>query len=68
MKYGADDWETDELEADTQEEYVLNTNTKKFHLKSCQSVAQIKEENKQYGTDRDEILREGYTPCKQCDP
>ena len=49
--------------------YVLNTNTMKFHLPTCASVAEIKEKNRQdYYGDRDALLAQGYTPCKRCNP
>lgn len=49
--------------------YVANTNTKKFHKSSCASVSQIKPENYLELTDtRDEIVSQGYTPCKRCKP
>ena len=51
------------------EEYILNTNTHKFHYPYCRSVDDMKEENKQTvnGT-RDEIIDMGYTPCGNCKP
>lgn len=49
--------------------YVLNTNTKKFHLPSCGSVQQIKDENKKrVDESREELIQEGYAPCKKCNP
>ena len=49
--------------------YVLNTNTKKFHNPSCDSVNDMKPENMQFfdGT-RDEVIGMGYVPCKRCNP
>lgn len=51
------------------QEYVLNTNTHKFHKSSCSSVSQMKESNTEYfsGT-RDEVISKGYEPCKRCNP
>ena len=50
-------------------EYILNTNTKKFHYPSCVSVGQMKESNKQaYTGSRDEVIAQGYVPCKKCNP
>lgn len=47
--------------------YVLNTNTKKFHLPSCSSVKDMKDKNKQEVTcSRDEVIDMGYVPCKHC--
>lgn len=49
--------------------YVLNTNSKKFHLPECSGVEQIKESNRQdYQGTRDQLLEEGYTPCGICHP
>lgn len=49
--------------------YVLNKNTKKFHVPSCSSVTQMKEKNKIYFTgSRQEVIDNGYAPCKNCNP
>lgn len=49
--------------------YILNTNTKKFHIPSCSSVKQMKESNKQEFTgSREEAISRGYDPCKRCNP
>lgn len=50
-------------------EYVLNTNTLKFHYLECAAVSQMKDKNKQYfqGT-RDEVIAMGYEPCGRCNP
>ena len=49
--------------------YILNTNTKKFHLPDCASVSRIQEDNrKEYNGSRKELLEEGYSPCGQCKP
>lgn len=53
----------------TEQEYILNTNTNKFHYPSCKSVKQMKEENKkEYTGTRDEIISQGYSACKNCNP
>ena len=50
-------------------EYILNTNTKKFHYPSCSSVKQMKEANKkEYTGSRDDLIAQGYDPCKKCNP
>lgn len=53
----------------SQADYILNTNTKKFHYPTCSSVNDMKEKNKQefFGT-RDEIIALGYSPCGRCKP
>lgn len=50
-------------------DYVLNTNSHKFHYPSCASAQKISEKNKQYYTGtRDELIEQGYSPCGNCDP
>ena len=50
-------------------EYALNTKSMKFHRPTCSSVDDIADNNKQEATDtRDELISEGYSPCKQCNP
>lgn len=50
-------------------EYVLNTNTHKFHNPGCSSVSDMKAENQDvFRGDRQRLLREGYEPCKNCNP
>ena len=50
-------------------EYVLNKNTMKFHYPSCNSVKDIKDENRwDYTGTREEIIDMGYDPCKRCHP
>lgn len=49
--------------------YVLNTNTRKFHLPSCSSVADIRSAYRQdYTGTRADLTAQGYAPCKRCDP
>ena len=51
------------------QEYVLNTKSMKFHRPTCSSVNDIADNNKQEATaTRDELISEGYSPCKQCNP
>ena len=50
-------------------EYILNTNTKKFHYPWCSSVSDMKEKNKKaFNGSRDEAIGIGYAPCKRCNP
>ena len=50
-------------------DFVCNTNTDKFHYPDCASVDQMKEKNKHFFTGpRDELIEEGYVPCKNCNP
>ena len=49
--------------------YVLNTNTKKFHIPTCRSVKQMKDKNKKdFCGSREEVIAKGYSPCKNCNP
>ena len=56
-------------ESNNSPSYIANKNTKKFHYPSCSSVSDMKEKNKEYyyGS-RDELIDNGYTPCKRCKP
>lgn len=50
-------------------DYILNTNTHKFHYPGCSSVNQMAEKNKQSFTGtRDEVIAMGYDPCGRCHP
>lgn len=50
-------------------EYVLNRNTKKFHLPACSSAADISEENRaDFMGSREELIAAGYEACKRCNP
>ncbi len=52
-----------------EQDYVLNTNTKKFHYPECDSVKAMKEKNKQYTeATREELIERGYDPCAVCNP
>lgn len=49
--------------------YILNTNSKKFHLPDCKSVGQIADKNKRESDkSREELIQDGYEPCKNCNP
>ena len=51
------------------QEYILNTNTKKFHLPSCSSVSETLNKNKKsYKGSRKELIDGGYEPCGRCKP
>ena len=61
--------EPEPIETEPQVTYVANTNTKKFHVPSCSSVTDMKERNKWYFTgSREELIEQGYEPCKRCKP
>ena len=49
--------------------YILNTNTKKFHMPTCSSVSDMKDKNKQeFEGSREEVINMGYSPCGKCHP
>lgn len=49
--------------------YVVNTNTGKFHYPDCPSVSTIADHNRiDSAESRDQLIAEGYQPCKRCNP
>lgn len=70
MEDDADGMEDGENAQEGQErEYVLNVNTKRFHLPECGSAEQIKPQNrKEYTGTREELTGQGYQPCGVCKP
>lgn len=61
---------SDGLATEEQEQdYVLNTNTKKFHLPSCDSANDMKAANRQEThAKRSDLVSQGYEPCGKCNP
>lgn len=56
-------------EDSTEQTYILNTSSKKFHYPTCSSVDQMSEKNKaEYTGTRDELIEQGYSPCGRCKP
>ena len=50
-------------------DFVINTNTKKFHLPGCSSVDDMKDEHKLlHNGSVEEVIDMGYTPCARCLP
>ena len=53
----------------SQESYILNTSSKKFHRANCKSVKQMSEKNKKESNQsREELIGQGFEPCKNCNP
>lgn len=50
------------------QQYVLNTNTKKFHKPSCRDVKKISPKNYSTAASREAAIRMGYSPCGHCHP
>ena len=69
---GAEDQSAEQVNNEPEKhemDYVVNTNTGKFHDPSCRSVKQMKDSNKWFVTcDRQELLDQGYEPCGNCHP
>lgn len=51
------------------QEYILNTSSKKFHYPTCSTIDKIKDLNKEnyFGT-RQVLIEQGYEPCGICKP
>lgn len=53
--------------SETEQNYVLNTNSKKIHLPTCSSVSSISDKNKkEYFGILSDLLNGGYTKCGAC--
>ena len=70
-----DNWEDNSFVQETekisneQTNYILNTNTMKFHYPNCSSVQDMNKDNKEeYTGTRDELINKGYSPCGNCNP
>lgn len=51
------------------EDFIINTNSEKFHVPSCNSVGKMKDSNKQeYTGTREELIQRGLDPCDNCHP
>ncbi len=48
--------------------YVASKNSPVFHKAGCKSAARISEKNLVHYATRDEAIRAGKTPCKECNP
>ena len=50
-------------------EYILNTNSMKFHDPDCEWAQKISDRNRQdYTGSREDLIEQGYTPCGGCNP
>lgn len=71
IDYSTGDNHLDEsfFEGDEQNDYVLNTNTFKFHLPDCENIQDINDENREeYHGSRRVLIAQGYSPCGGCNP
>ena len=54
---------------ETEDHYILNTSSKKFHLPDCSGAASMNAANRQdYTGSRQALLDQGYSPCGICNP
>ncbi|MDD2972946.1 MAG: ComEC/Rec2 family competence protein [Lachnospiraceae bacterium] len=58
-------WDDTDQEVSTG--YVLNTKSMKFHLPTCNKLPSQKN-REDTDMSRDEIIAQGYEPCKRCNP
>ena len=59
-------WEAADVETAA---YVLNTNTRKFHLPSCSVAERISDAYRaEYTGSREELIAQGYEACQRCKP
>lgn len=64
-------WEIGAVNEPTNENvtFILNVNSKKFHLPSCSGAAKISESNRRDFTGtREKLIADGYSPCGTCKP
>jgi hypothetical protein len=57
---------TQSIEAKT--EFVGSSTSKKYHLLTCRYASKIKPENKIHFENAEDALKQGYLPCKVCNP
>lgn len=49
--------------------YVCNKNSMKFHYPHCESVSKMSTRNRDdVSNSREELINQGYVPCKNCNP
>lgn len=66
-KYVGNEAET--IDNGEKQKYIVNINTKKFHKEDCPSAKKIKSENKKaYTGHKENLVKNGYSPCSQCNP
>ena len=64
---GVDESDSENSATQDVREYILNKNTKKFHLPTCSSADDIAKNNKVIVTGTiEDIKDEGYIPCAKC--
>lgn len=55
--------------ADEEISYIINLSSRRFHIPSCASAADIAQSNRmEYSGGRQELIDQGYVPCGRCKP
>lgn len=64
-----DNWAENQTQTEVESaNYIINTNSGKFHLSTCSSAQNISEKNRQeYSGSREDLLL-NYQPCQICNP
>ena len=61
--------DSESTKSSTGDSYILNVSSKKFHRYDCTLADDIKTENrKDFQGLREDLIRDGYSPCKNCNP
>ena len=56
-------------ETESQQSYVVNKNSHKFHYPDCSAVKKMSAKNRwDYTGTRQDLIDQGYEPCKICNP
>lgn len=69
IDYKTGDSREDPKPNDVVKNYVLNTNSHKFHRPDCTGISDMKESARQnYKGTRENLIAQGYAPCGKCKP
>ncbi len=69
IDYKTGDSREDPKPNDVVKNYVLNTNSHKFHRPDCTGISDMKERARQnYKGTRENLIAQGYAPCGKCKP
>ena len=69
IDYKTGDSREDPKPTDVVKNYVLNTNSHKFHRPDCTGISDMKESARQnYKGTRENLIAQGYAPCGKCKP
>lgn len=67
--YESEGWGNTNTQDPMGTEYVININSKVFHKPNCQAADKISKKNrKEWKGNREDLIADGYKPCKMCKP